>query len=206
MNMETETKTSSRPWQHRFAFGLLVAVAGLFPGCITASSGGSSFSAAKNAGFLVDEGTSLMKQGELKRAEASFKLALEVAPLAAAYDGLGCIAFLQGDMMQARQLFIIAYDMDPSYERPLANLGLTYEAEGDTIKAREFYETALRKDPRDFMVRNNYAALLQANAAESKNQRETLMRRDQVLELLLQAEALSPHPLIKKNLERIWNQ
>lgn len=140
--------------------------------------------------FLVERGTLYLILGDLKRAEAEYSLALELAPLAAAVDGLGCVAMLRRDFDRAEKLFRRAYEMDRTYNHSLANLALLYELRGDTAKAEESYRKETNLEPKDFRARHNYALMRYATGAG----------KDEVEMLLLQAQAIAPHPIIAQSL------
>ena len=144
------------------------------------------------AQVFVDKGASFLETGDIDRAEASFNLAQELLPNAAAVDGLGCVAFMRGDLDRAEELFKEAYNMDSGYDSSLANLALLYDARGQMEKAALYYGEALRALPGDFRARNNFAALLSEDGYQ-KNGRE----------LMLEAQVLQAHPLIGENLAKL---
>ncbi len=138
---------------------------------------------------LVDRGALYLKIYDYPRATASFALSLETAPNAAALDGLGCVAMLEGDLSEAEKYFERAIELDPSYTSSLGNLGLLYELRGKRGQARKYYEQALRTSPRDPRVLQNYGALtFDAGGGEETSRG-----------LILQSEALRTHPLINHN-------
>ena len=151
--------------------------------------------ASSRALSLVDRGASFLEVGDLKRAEASFRLAMEIAPsTAAAVDGLGCVAFFLGNFEEAERDFLEAYNMDSNYNTSVGNLAILYEAEGKPEKAAEIYKQSISLDPADFRVRNNFAAHLADHG-----------KKAQSLEHLLKAEALARNPLIDRNFSQLQN-
>lgn len=149
-----------------------------------------SFDDETQATRLVDEGLLHLRVNDLERAEASFNLALELVVSAAAIDGLGCVAFMREDYNAAEKLFWEAYETDRTYNNPLSNLALVYEKTGNKQKAREMYDRALKEDPKNFRMRNNYAVhLVEDNAS-----------KDEVSSELFKAQALFNHRLIYGNI------
>ncbi|NDD63618.1 MAG: hypothetical protein EBZ36_06525, partial [Acidobacteria bacterium] len=65
-----------------------------------------------------------MREGRLAEANRFYELAAELAPLASAVDGLGCVALLDERYEEAEGLFREAYGMDGEYDEALLNLGL----------------------------------------------------------------------------------
>lgn len=145
---------------------------------------------------LVDLGTSHLRRGELADAGAAFSLALEIAPTAESLDGLGCVHFLSGNFLEAESYFKKALEADPSYSRAVSNLALLSEVKGESHRAQRLYEDALQREGENFRLRNNFAAFLHD---KGKGDEETL-------HLLRQARALTPHPMIEKNLKRLTGE
>ena len=141
---------------------------------------------------LVDQGTLYLRQGELERAESSFKVADEIGRSPAATDGLGCVAFLRGEYEKAYLYFVAAYKADNTYFQALANLALLYDILGDKGSAQMVYERALDEVPENFRMRNNYAALMIESNADEFAKTE-----------LMKAAAIVPHPLVEENLRNL---
>lgn len=169
---------------------MLVGIVILF-GCLPMQSQ-PEYSAVRNANELIDRGVVYMRQGDFDRAEAAFKVSLENAPQAAAMDGLGCVAFLRGQIKLAEELFLKAYKMDEKYDHALGNLALVMEVKGEIANANDLFERAIKSEPNDPRVRNNYAIFLLANKRAGVNK---------VSEELRKAESLAPHPLIAENID-----
>jgi len=145
---------------------------------------------------LIDQGTAHLRQAELDRAESAFSLALQITPFAPALDGLGCVAFMRGDFPRAERYFIEAYNLDSTYNNPLANLALVYEAQGRYSQARMMYQRAINTEPTSFRARNNLAGLL-------VDRRAGFDDRAQAKDELLKASELLDHPLIENNLRQV---
>lgn len=179
-------------WRRRF-----VVITGLFGallGCVAPTPDRPDVERMREARSLIDQGTVELRRGELDKAEAAYRVALELTPDSAALDGLGCVAFLRGNAATARTLFERAIELDPRYAQALGNLALLHEAEGNDARAAALYRAALRAEPRNFRARNNYAAFLQR-------------RNDRTLKAetraeLLKAYAVARHPAIAANLVR----
>lgn len=143
---------------------------------------------------LIDQGTLLLRQGELNLARGSFSVAAEIHPSAAAFDGLGCVAMLEKRFSIAQSYFIRAYQEDSNYSNALGNLALLYEILGVISEVERLYQLVLRQDPKNYRIRNNYAAFL-----DRQGEKGEIGVADQ----LHKAFSLVPHPLIKDNLEAI---
>ncbi len=141
---------------------------------------------------LVDQGTLLMRVGDLDQAQASFQVAMELADLPQAVDGLGCIALLSGQFDVAERLFVHAYNMDPEYNNSLGNLALLYDLRGLSNQSESVYRMALESEPNDFRARNNYAAFL----ARYRGTKDAAVRYE-----LLKAQVVKSHPIINENIE-----
>lgn len=141
---------------------------------------------------LVDQGTLQLRAHDLESAQASFALALQVHPLAAALDGLGCVALRKGELHLAERLFHRAYEMEPDYVTSLRNLALLYEAKGLTAQAEKSYKQALKGEPLDFRARNNLGVLLLTKKDEASAAREFSL-----------AYASHPHNIIETNLSNL---
>jgi tetratricopeptide (TPR) repeat protein len=142
---------------------------------------------------LVDEGTTLLRQKKPTEAGVLFAMAAELAPLAAAVDGQGCAALMEGDLARAEELFEKAYDMDETYDEALANLALLKDIQGNTPEALKLYTRFLENHPDSGIARNNKAALEYDLGA----------RRILVAQELEKATRLSDHGIITDNLEMV---
>ncbi|NDF15993.1 hypothetical protein EB061_11860, partial [bacterium] len=108
---------------------------------------------------MVDVGTRFLRERNFSEARQAFELASELAPMAAAVDGLGCVALLEGRYEVAERYFWEAYEMDRTYEEALVNVGLVKELRGQREEARAIYLEYLSKNPLSAVARNNVAAL-----------------------------------------------
>ncbi len=142
---------------------------------------------------LVDEGAKQLREGKLNEASNAFSVAAELAPLAAAVDGQGCVALLQGDFAKAEEFFNRAYEMDGSYDEALGNLALLMDITGRHEKAKVLYDQVIEKLPEHVGLRNNRAALEYDQGA----------RKMVVIQELEKAALIGNSPVIKANLERL---
>ncbi|MBX7143315.1 MAG: tetratricopeptide repeat protein [Oligoflexia bacterium] len=137
---------------------------------------------------LVDEGTLQLRQGELSSAEASFRVAYDLAYLPQALDGLGCVALRRQDFKNAEKFFRGALELDPTYIQALANLAFLLEEQGNSKKAEQLYRKSVELDPANAGVRNNFAV----NLAHGPHQHLAL-------EQFQAALVLSGNPAIRDN-------
>lgn len=56
-----------------------------------------------------------------------------------------------------------ATELDPTYAQAFNNLAIGYEHEGDLAKAREAYDKALRLDPTNANIKQNYELFKEIN-------------------------------------------
>ncbi len=108
---------------------------------------------------LVEQGIGLLREERLDDAEASFSMAYDLAPLAAALDGQGCVALLRGEMELAEGFFRKAYESDRTYGEALANLAILMDITGRHREAMQLYTSYLEQYPDGVRARNNRAAL-----------------------------------------------
>jgi len=177
-------------WRHKFLL-ILVTIAA---GCISPPPPRPDGERVREGRSFIDHGTIELRRGRLAEAEAAYRIALELTPTAAALDGLGCVAFLRGDLAGAQTFFERAIATEPGYSQALGNVALLYEAKGDIVRAEAFYRAALGAEPRNFRARNNYAAFLRRG-----NDRTLL---EDTRAELLKANAVARHPAIEANLVR----
>jgi tetratricopeptide (TPR) repeat protein len=141
---------------------------------------------------LINQGTLALREMKLEEAEGAFSAALEILPSSSAFDGLGCVAFLAGDLHKAEALFLEAHNRDKSYQNVFGNLALLYEFQGELDLASEMYQRILLVQPQDFRARNNFAAYLYDNSLKEASKFE-----------LFKALALAKHPTVLDNLKRV---
>lgn len=142
---------------------------------------------------LVDVGTTKLRELDWDSAQAAFILAEELAPLAAAIDGQGCVAMMLGDFEKAERLFKEAYAADKGYDEALANLALLYDIKGDRVRARELFESFLEQNPDSAPARNNYAAVLDDLGTDKAT----------VMHELLKARALQSNEIVEENITKV---
>jgi tetratricopeptide (TPR) repeat protein len=147
----------------------------------------------KQALQLVDQGTIHLRQGKVRDAQVAFSMAEELAPIAAAVDGQGCVALLSGEFDRAERLFKRAYDMDSTYDHALANLALLKDISGQHDEAKRLYDEAIEALPESVAARNNRAALEYDRGA----------RKMEVVEELQKAGLIADHPVVRENLSRL---
>ncbi|MCB0328772.1 MAG: hypothetical protein KDD70_03890 [Bdellovibrionales bacterium] len=168
-------------------------------GCVASLPPSPTLEESRRASELVDQGTALLRRGALKEAQASFEVSFDLDQTAAALDGLGCVAFLSGDVELARDYFLLAYEQDHSYSQSLANLALLYDYIGAKEESRVLFERALGGDVDNAPTRNNLGVLLEEGGAKSAATSE-----------MFRAYVVLPHEIIGKNLEQIgekpWRQ
>lgn len=56
-----------------------------------------------------------------------------------------------------------ATELDPTYAQAFNNLAIAWEHEGDLAKAREAYEKALRLEPNNPLIKQNYELFKEIN-------------------------------------------
>lgn len=156
--------------------------------CLPVVDYGLSAKKYQQAIELVDQGTTDLRANRLEEAEGAFAAASEISPIAAAFDGLGCVALMRQDFSLAERYFVYSYQVDPDYINSLGNLALLYEIAGLSESAARTYKMAIQAAPENFRIRNNFAVFLFSKEAktEAKNQ-------------LLKAFALAKHPVVATN-------
>lgn len=147
----------------------------------------------KQALQLVDQGTNHIREGKFKEAHTAFSMAEELAPLAAAVDGQGCVALLSGEFDSAERLFRRAYDMDETYDQALANLALLNDIQGRRDEAKRFYDRVVKSLPESAAARNNRAALEYDRGAS----------KIEVVHELEKAGLIADHHVVRENLSRL---
>lgn len=147
----------------------------------------------KQALQLVDQGTSKIREGKLREAQVAFSMAEDLAPIAAAVDGQGCVALLSGELDRAEGLFKRAYDMDGSYDQALANLALLNDIRGNHEEAKKLYDKAVESIPESVSARNNRAALEYDRSG----------RKMEVVQELEKAGLIADHHVVRENLTRL---
>ena len=75
----------------------------------------------------------------------------------------GAQAFRNAQYAEAVEHFKTAVELDPTYAAAYNNLAVAYEHEGQFSKAREAYERALKLEPNNFQIRQNYDLFREIN-------------------------------------------
>jgi tetratricopeptide (TPR) repeat protein len=145
---------------------------------------------------LVDTATLQLELGNIEQADAAYRMAFERYPLAAALDGIGCVALYVGDLKKAHQFFSLAYEADTDYHSALGHRAMAYELEGNRAEADRLYQQALLLEPTDGRIRNNYAAFLFDGGLSPRAITEV---RDQ----LLQVHSVMDHDLVTANFNKV---
>ena len=180
-------KSLSQVWQPSLSCFLLFAFSGCFP--IKHSLSTVQYQKAMD---LVDQGTLMLRIDKLDEAQGAFAAAAEISSIAAAIDGLGCVAFKHGNFNLAEQYFVQAYEMDSRYTSSLGNLALLYDVNGLSDKAKQLYQMALASEPENFRTRNNFAVYL----FEKQDLENVKLELHKSL-------ALAKHPVVTANLRRL---
>lgn len=163
----------------------------LLVGCAPTSIASSSHKQeAQNA---LATGVIFLRMHKLVDADAAFRASLELEASAEGYDGLGCVALLNGDFKKAEEYFLRAREVNPNYARAVAHVAYLEELRGATSNAEILYNQALLEDPSDIYTRNNFAGFLIEEAGTIEGARHELRK----------AQAIYPHAVIKRNLETI---
>lgn len=135
---------------------------------------------------LIDQGTFYLRQGDFKQSEASFQMAYDLQPHAAALDGLGCVAAWRGDFATAERYFLSALAMEPAYVEALSNLAYVKDRRGERDEARVLYEKAIALEPQNSMARNNQGAMLaeegQRSSAEASFRAANIINANPIVE------------------------
>jgi Flp pilus assembly protein TadD len=147
----------------------------------------------RRANALVDVGVMHLREMRLVDADAAFEQAFDIAPVAAALDGIGCVALLNGDFDKAEQMFVRAYEMDAEYDQSMANLALLRDIQGRKEEASQLYHEYLSRYPEAARVRNN-AALLDFDL----NERPEVVTRE-----LQKAATIEDSSIVRENLEKV---
>jgi tetratricopeptide (TPR) repeat protein len=115
---------------------------------------------SQQAYALIDKGTLFLRAGDFEQAVAAYQMSLELAPSAAALDGLGCVALRRKEYGTAEVYFNKAIELDPLYIQSLGNKALLHEERGELAEAEALFEQAALLAPNIVEVRNNYGVFL----------------------------------------------
>ncbi len=160
-------------------------------GCAQPLAPRPSVSTQQKALSLIDKGALFLRNGALSEARAAFEVSDQLHRSSEALDGLGSVAFLEGNLQLARDYFIAAYERDATYGRALSHLALLYDYIGESHAAAHLYKRALRIQPDEALERSNHAVLLyeQNFYKEAKNE-------------FFRAYSVIPHDIIVTNLKK----
>jgi Tfp pilus assembly protein PilF len=141
---------------------------------------------------LIERGTLALLAGDLSDAEALYEQSLELELSAEGFDGLGCVALAQKNIVRAENYFRRVVDNYPEYAMAHANLASIEEQYGRLQVAQQLYETALRLQPDNVVARNNYAAFLAKHKLASAGE---------IRKQLQKAAALTENVEVQRNLK-----
>lgn len=170
---------------------LAITVVGVLSGC--AFGRPVSHEQFQRANQLVDEGVMHLREMRLVDADAAFEQAFDIAPVAAALDGIGCVALMSGDFERAERMFVAAYELDVEYDQSMANLALLRDLQGRKEEASKLYHEYLLRYPEAARVRNN-AALLDFESNE---------RPEAVINELRKAATIEESAIVRENLDKV---
>jgi tetratricopeptide (TPR) repeat protein len=106
-------------------------------------------------------GAELLAEGDLERAEARFRLALEFHPgFAEARANLGLVALARGDLAEAERHLRSAIGLREDFGEAWGNLGVVLERRSRLDEAQEAYQRALAIHPGIVFARRDLAWLL----------------------------------------------
>jgi tetratricopeptide (TPR) repeat protein len=142
---------------------------------------------------LIERGTESLREGRLAEADAAYSASFELAALAPALDGQGCVALLSGELERAEELFKGAYEIDRKYDHALANLALLHDIRGEFREAKRLYDRVIAALPDDVAARNNRAALEYDRGAS----------KIEVVRELEKAALVGKHDVVHDNLTRL---
>jgi len=104
--------------------------------------------------------TVLRAQGELDRAEAQYRAAIDAKPdFAEAYGGLGNVLRDTGRLEESLEVYGKALDLNPAFVEAHVNLGNVQQGLGRYDEAAAHYEAALQQRPEDEETRFTLAAV-----------------------------------------------
>jgi Tfp pilus assembly protein PilF len=120
--------------------------------------------ATPSGGFkLVAEGNTLLRQGKVDEAEATFRQALESDPsLLGARIGLAACAYTRDDLESAKATIEAVLKIDGENAQALGLRGIIFWREGEMRQAQDFVSRALKRDPSDAQLHNYLGIILHA--------------------------------------------
>lgn len=160
-------------------------------GCVPTKVNDIKYS--QEADSALGAGVIFLRLQRLTEADAAFRAALELKVSAEGYDGLGCVALLNGNFEEAEKYFYKAREINPEYARAVAHVAYLEELRGQARNAERLFNQALFEDPTDIYTRNNFAGFLAEEAGTIEGARHELRK----------AQAIYPHEVIRRNLETL---
>jgi Flp pilus assembly protein TadD len=121
----------------------------------------------RDADALLSQGDALTLLGRLDEAEVSYTRVLETKPSSVeARIGLGRLS-LRSNPARAQTLFLSVLQREPANKIALNDLGITYDLQGDHLKAQDAYRKALGSDPTLHAAAVNLALSMALNGRAS---------------------------------------
>ena len=147
-------------------------------------------------GRRLEEGWRALKDGDLRRAEKSYREVLGLRPgLPAAETGLGYVALQQGQAAEAERRFQAALVSQPDYPPALVGGGFAALRRDDVETALTLFRRALAIDPREPAVKRRVAELrLQVTERRVAAAREALERGDVTAAVETYSQAIEEAP------------
>lgn len=109
---------------------------------------------------LLKKGREAFNKKNFSDAKAYFELAYENGINAESLDALGCIALTKGALEEAKELFVRAIRANNKFALAFAHLAYLHEFMGEKEQARDNYLEAIKLNPNNIKIRNNFAAFL----------------------------------------------
>jgi tetratricopeptide (TPR) repeat protein len=150
---------------------------------------------------LLNQGFQLSEERDYNNAEACFETAYELGAGALALDALGSVAFATHKLEKAELLFKKAIQENPKMSIARTHLAYIYEIQGRNLDASEEYTTAIKLEPKNYMARNNLAALHFDKHKHINLKKAILFSKKEIYK----AYALNRDPIIENNLKLLNN-
>lgn len=112
---------------------------------------------------VMEAGTESLQKKDYAEATRYYQLAYQLGKQAEALDGLGCVAFAQGDLTLAAARFSEAIERYPSLSEAYGHLGAVLEQRGSVVEAERYFQQGLAIKPSDVTLRFEYAQFLSRN-------------------------------------------
>jgi Flp pilus assembly protein TadD len=150
---------------------------------------------------LLNQGFQLSEEKDYTNAEACFETAYELGAGAVALDALGSLAFATRNFNKAELLFKKAIQENPEMSIAHTHLAYIYEIQGRNLAAFKGYSTAIKLEPKNYLARNNLAALHFDNKKNSNLKEALSLSKKEIYK----AYALNKDPIIVNNLKLLNN-